>query len=70
MWAHIAENQEEAAIVAWTVRQVCWKNFARYGILLYRLTWENPHPDKEIATLDLVSEMKNSAVFVIAITVE
>ena len=37
---------------------------------LYVSTWENPRPDVEVQTLDLVSELAEAAPFVIAITVE
>jgi hypothetical protein len=41
-----------------------------YKIQLYRYTVNNPFPNEEIATLDFVSTMTESAPFLIALTVE
>jgi hypothetical protein len=45
---------------------------ASYGqtLRLFKMTWENPEPDREIRTLDFRSEGKESAPFLIAITAE
>jgi hypothetical protein len=37
---------------------------------LFVATWENPRPDVEVTSLDLVSRETQSAPFVVAITVE
>jgi WD40 repeat protein len=70
-WPEMADAETTGGTVAWRGPQVRWKDhYPDWGVRLYRLTWENPHPDKEIATLDLVSAMQGPAVFVIAITAE
>jgi hypothetical protein len=40
------------------------------SLRLYVTTWKNEHPDSEVATIDFVSEMTESAPFLLAITVE
>jgi hypothetical protein len=56
--------------------RVAWRGSnppaAREGasLRLYFSTWENPRPDVEVKTLDLVSNLTGTAPFVIAITVE
>jgi hypothetical protein len=35
-----------------------------------RAVWKNPHPERTIATLDLISAMRAEAPFVVAITLE
>ncbi len=40
------------------------------SIHLYKTTWKNPRPDVEISTLDFVSEMRDAAPFLLAITAE
>lgn len=37
---------------------------------VYQRSWENPRPNEEVVSLDLVSTMTASAPFVIAVTVE
>jgi hypothetical protein len=55
---------------------VAWSGFnaasrkSRETIHLYMTTWENPRPEAEIATVDLVSARRVAAPFVVAITVE
>jgi hypothetical protein len=39
-------------------------------VRLFVATWENPRPDVEVTSLDLVSRETQSAPFVVAITVE
>ena len=40
------------------------------GVRLFRTTWENPHPDRIVETLNFISLARDSAPFLIAITVE
>jgi len=48
---------------------VCgWKNLEGRGLWLYQ--WKNPHPEKQIATIDIVSSWTRSVGIVAAITVE
>ena len=37
---------------------------------LYRTTWENPLPEREITTIDFVSDLGSATPFLVAITVE
>jgi hypothetical protein len=39
-------------------------------IQLYKTTWENPRPDAEIVSIDLISAQRKAAPFLVAITVE
>jgi len=55
---------------------VAWSRPARPGeihrgyMALYVVTWENPRPDVEIASLDLVSTRQSAAPFLVAVTLE
>jgi tetratricopeptide (TPR) repeat protein len=70
-WPEMPESERSGGEVAWKGPQKRYKQFyPDWGVRLYRMTWENPHPEKEIATIDLVSAMRDSAVFIIAITVD
>ena len=37
---------------------------------LYLKSWDNPHPDKMIETIDFISTKKLAAPFLVALTVE
>jgi hypothetical protein len=37
---------------------------------LYVTTWDNPHPETEIASLDFISFRQKSAPFLVAVTIE
>jgi hypothetical protein len=52
--------------------QVAWQGQTSNGnaVRLYRRTWENPAPDREVASIDYVSTMTRCAPFLVAITVE
>lgn len=39
-------------------------------VCLFIKTWDNPHPDKEIESIDFVSAMNQSSPFLVALTVE
>jgi hypothetical protein len=66
-WTVIAEPTH--ASVAWTGTN---RTAAANGqtLRLFKMTWENPEPDREIRALDFRSEGKSSAPFLIAITAE
>ena len=61
----VAPNPPSAAVVA-------WPGTAEDGaaIHLYRSTWENPQPDKVVASIDLVSTLANSSPLIVALTLE
>jgi hypothetical protein len=40
-----------------------------FSLRLYRSTFDNPHPDREVATVDLVSTLTDAAPFLVGITV-
>jgi hypothetical protein len=40
------------------------------SLRLYRTTFTNPQPDKEIVTMDYVSAMTEAAPFLVGLTVE
>jgi hypothetical protein len=45
-------------------------NNAGLHIRLFKTTWVNPMPEKEIVSIDYTSAMSNSAPFLIAITAD
>jgi WD40 repeat protein/tRNA A-37 threonylcarbamoyl transferase component Bud32 len=57
------------ATVAWTGTNAT-ATANRHTLRLFKMTWENPEPDREIRALDFRSEGKESAPFLIAITAE
>ena len=52
--------------------QLVWSaiNNARLHVRLFKTTWVNPMPEKEIVSIDYTSAMTSSAPFLIAITAE
>jgi serine/threonine protein kinase len=56
--------------------QVAWSGFngasRKEGgaVHLFKTTWENPHPENEISSIDLVSTKQTAAPFLVAITLE
>jgi WD40 repeat protein len=62
-WISPDSDALRIATVAWT-----GTNSERGAIRLFERTWQNPHPDVEIETLDFVSKMTKCAPFLIAIT--
>jgi hypothetical protein len=52
--------------------QIVWSaiNNAGQHVRLFKTTWVNPMPEKEIVSIDYTSAMANAAPFLIAITVE
>ncbi|MHB1560695.1 MAG: sigma-70 family RNA polymerase sigma factor [Isosphaeraceae bacterium] len=58
--------------VAWTGLNDAVAQHVRPGlrIRLFEMTWTNPHPEKEIATLDVLSKGKECDPFLVALTLE
>ncbi len=56
---------------AWTGQNDAVARHTRPGLMirLFDLAWTNPHPEKEIATLDVLSEGKECDPFLVALTV-
>jgi hypothetical protein len=52
--------------------QMVWSaiNNAGLHVRLFKTTWVNPMPEKEIVSIDYASAMANAAPFLIAITAE
>jgi hypothetical protein len=57
------------AKVAWTGQNEAAKSYGQ-SIRLFRFSWDNPLKDLEISSIDLVSDKTDSAVFLIAVTLE
>jgi hypothetical protein len=65
------EAEPSKAKVAWTGENQ-YATDRRAKIRVYRMTWENPKPDKKIATIDVTGRKEETvaAPFVIAVTAE
>jgi hypothetical protein len=65
------EKEPSKAKVAWAGENPFATNVGS-KVRVYRMTWENPHPDKKIATIDFAGKKEETpaAPFVIAITAE
>ena len=50
--------------------QVAWQGRTSNGseVRVYLRTWENPHPDREVATVEFISAMSYCAPFLLAVT--
>lgn len=70
-WAYPDQKSPSDAKVAWEGENEAAKGFMA-KIKLYHMTWVNPHPDKEIVSLDFVTaDIKQAcAPFCVAITAE
>ncbi len=60
----------DGGVVAWRGTQKRWENLRGFGVRLYEMTWRNPRPTVEVATIDFVSANRNAAPFLIAITAD
>ncbi|NQU80573.1 MAG: hypothetical protein HQ543_03540 [Bacteroidetes bacterium] len=68
-WWAMPQNVEPAeSEIVWKGQNERTKSLD-YHLQLYKYTWENPHPLKEIETIDLVSEMERTGIMLYAITV-
>ena len=49
-----------------------WSNRRKRSavIQLFAFTWTNPHPDREIATMEVVSSVSACDPYLVAVTVE
>jgi hypothetical protein len=65
-WWHYPsqKNDPSAARVAWTGSN------EKLEVRLFAFTWTNPHPDREIATIDVVSSRTICDPYLIAVTLE
>jgi len=72
-WALGDRRPATGAELAWTGANDASKNFRgmEVSLRLFLLTWENPHPDKQIASLAFTSRNETiSAPFLIAVSME
>ena len=67
-WREPAETKSQVSdpntLVAWTYTQAPW------NLRLYKTTFDNPYPEREIKTLDLISLLSRATPVVVAITLE
>jgi hypothetical protein len=70
-WAYPGKAVPTEAMLAWEGENEAAKGFMA-KVKLYTMTWTNPHPEKEIATLDFVAAdvTQPCAPFCVAITAE
>ena len=68
-WERKEEGTVTGAIAAWYGSNAASRRFGlRTRVIMY--SWNNPHPDWEIVSLDWVSSLENSAPMLFAITVK
>ena len=63
------EPGADRARVAWTGTNDAAALNPGLKIRLFDMTWTNPHPDREIATLDVLSNGKDCDPFLVGVTV-
>ncbi len=63
------QNKLKRAKVAWRGKNNCSAENG-YEIRLFSEAWTNPHPDKMVATIDVVSKKTACAPFLVALTLE
>lgn len=67
-WTDTSETVGDELQVAWTGENHSYAGAPE--LRLYQTRWENPLPDQEIASIDFISTMTDSAPFLIALTAE
>jgi dipeptidyl aminopeptidase/acylaminoacyl peptidase len=68
-WSHTRDKSVTRGQVAWVGRNAAVRKSNLY-LRLYLAAWENPHPEKIVASLDYVSTMTAAAPFCVAMTAE
>ncbi|MGA2067982.1 MAG: hypothetical protein ABSG86_23635 [Thermoguttaceae bacterium] len=68
-WWSRSEKPVTRGQVAWAGRNPSASR-EKFYIRLYLTTWENPHPEKPVATIDYSSTMTDAAPFCVAMTTE
>lgn len=68
-WSHTRDKAVTRGQVAWVGRNAAVGKSNLY-LRLYLTAWENPHPEKIVASLDYVSTMTAAAPFCVAMTAE
>lgn len=71
-WWYYENTLKDAARapVVWTGKNPATEKWGGVTLRLFKRTWDNPRPEVEIKSLDLVSKQAASAPFVLAITAE
>ena len=64
-----AKQETERAVVAWMGTNLRTSDLGG-EVKIYKRTWENPHPDDEVVSVDFVSKVTRCGPFLIALTVE
>jgi hypothetical protein len=68
-WYRDGDKAPSRGKVAWKGSNEAAKAQGR-SLWLFSLAWSNPHPDKKVSSIDLVSTQTESAPFVVAMTLE
>lgn len=68
-WVSPAKPDVKRARVAWEGTNPAAEGMGA-KIRLFRVEWANPHPDREVATIDVVSKGLESDPFLVALTLE
>ncbi len=68
-WSSASSAETKQARVAW-IGTTSLANANQNSVRLYQYTWPNPHPDWEIARVDLASAKTKASYVLVAITVE
>jgi hypothetical protein len=68
-WQHEGDKPPTRGEVVWKGSNDAVKA-AGHSLWLFSLTWNNPHPDKKVASIDYVSTLTEAAPFLIALTVD
>jgi RNA polymerase sigma factor (sigma-70 family) len=68
-WNYPGTPQPGRGKVVWTGENEAAKGF-KANLWLFAQTWQNPHPNKQVTSIDYVSTLTDAAPFVVAMTVE
>lgn len=68
-WNGFLFSRCDAGSVAWE-GETSWSKRHDHKVRLYHRAWDNPHPDREIVSMDLVAEGYAVVPFLVALTVE
>jgi WD40 repeat protein len=70
-WAYPNTPEPTKAEIAWRGANIAAADFADgVTIRVFSIPWTNPHPEKEIATIDFVSKLTACQPFLVALTLE
>ncbi len=71
-WWHLSNQKEPSeAKIAWKGNNtLVERNNEGTEIQLFEVAWTNPHPERSIATIDVVSSVSGCDPYLVAVTVE